>query len=339
MTYFFNTYVINSMYILNEYGKINTKKIICLDKNFISEKYRTQKIQYKETTELQNCYIQTPYIFNRFAPSSFEGNLDNKIHLDLQLDITESKNIDDNTEQINNFYEIISKIQRILKNRTRKKNIEKLKFVNSIKEKDNRFTENKCFNFRTKIHSMNGNPYLRVFDSNRQTIKDQKLRPNFYIRYIIHLDSIWFFENTYGINWYIVQAEIKLPDILNNYSFYNENEPFEEKKEKETSLEEQHYGKYLKMLKMGIPEQAVKNKMIMDGIEPSILDNILLKKRRILPIPPPPHHPPLAIGNIKLKKVVGKDINKAEKIKIDMRIPSQSQLLEQMRNLKKVSKV
>ena len=326
------------MYILHEYDKINTKKIICLDKHFIPEKYRTQKIQNKEAEEIQNCYIQTPYIFNRYAPSSFEGNLENKIHLDLQLEITDSKNIDENTKQINIFYEIISKIQRILKNRTRKKNLEKLKFVNSIKDKDNRFTENKCINFRTKIHSMNGNPYMRVFDSNRQTIKDQKLRPNVYIRYIIHLESIWFFEETYGINWYIVQAEIKLPDILKNYSFYNENEPIEEKKEKENSFEEQHYGKYLKMLKMRIPEQAVKNKMVMDGIDPSILDNILLKRRRILPIPPPPPPPPLAVGNIKLKKIDEKDIKKAEKPKMDSRIPSQSQLLEQMKRLKKVSK-
>ena len=92
------------------------------------------------------------------------------------------------------------------------------------------------------------------------------------------------------------------------------------------------------MLKMKIPEQAVKNKMVMDGIDPSILDTILLKRRRILPIPPPPPPPPLAIGNLKLKKVEEKDIKKAEKPKIDMRVPSQSQLLEQMKKLKKVSK-
>ena len=162
------------------------------------------------------------------------------------------------------------------------------------------------------------------------------MRPNVYIRYIIHLESIWYFEDTYGINWYIVQAEIKLPDILKNYSFYNENEPIEEKKE--PSYEEQHYGKYLKMLKMKIPEQAVKNKMIMDGIDPSILDTILLKRRRILPIPPPPPPPPIAIGNLKLKKVEEKDIMKVKKPRIDIRVPSQAQLLEQMKKLKKVSR-
>ena len=32
------------------------------------------------------------------------------------------------------------------------------------------------------------------------------------------------------------------------------------------------YGKYFKMLKMGIPPGAVKNKMKQDGLDPSILD-------------------------------------------------------------------
>lgn len=327
------------MYVIHDYEKINTKKIICLEKNFISEKYRIQKIQYQNTdNKLENCYIQTPYIFNRYSPSSFEGNLENKIHLDLHIELSDAKILDENTQMINDFFEIVSKIQRILKNRTRKKNLEKLKFINSIKDKENRFTENKCYNFRTKIHSMNGKPYLRVFNSNKQTDKEQKLKPNCYIRYILHLESIWFFEDTYGINWYIVQAEIKLPDILNNYSFYNENEPIEFEKEKEISFEEKHYGKYLKMLKMKIPEMAVKNKMIMDGIDPNILDTILLKKRRVLPIPPPPPPPPLSVGNITLKKVKAEDIKKPQTSKIDLRIPSQSQLLAQMKKLKKVSK-
>ena len=319
------------MYVLNDYEKINTKKIVCLDKHFISEKYRIQKIQYQNIKEdLQNCYIQTPYVYNRYAPSSFEGNLENKIHLDLFLEITESENVDENTKQINEFYKIISKIQRILKNRIRKKNLEKIKFINSIKEKTNRFSDNKCYNFRTKIHSMNGKPYLRIFNSNRQTDIEQLLKPNCFIRYLIQLESIWFFEDTYGINWFIAQAEIKLPDILQKYSFYNEN-VIEETPT--ISIEEKHYAKYIKMLNMKIPPQAVKNKMLMDGLDPSIVDSLLLKKR-ILPIPPPPSI--LNLSNIKLHKV--KENKSILEEKNDLRIPSKDQLLDQMRKLKKVAK-
>jgi len=328
------------MSILREYDKILIKKVVCLDKQFISEQYRTQQIVYKFPNDISDkMYIQTPYIYNRYSPSSFEGNLENKIHLDLLLEVSDSDNISENSKQIIYFYKIIEKIQRNLKIRIRKKNLPKLKFISSLKEKKQLFKRDediKTYNFRTKIHSMNGKPYLKIFNSNRQTIKDQALRPNCFIRYILHLESIWFFNDTYGFNWFIAQAEIKLPDILKQYSFSND-EPIEETIEE--SIEEKHYSKYLKMLKMRIPEQAVKNKMLMDGLNPNILDTLIgnTKKKRALPIPPAPAPPPLAMnfGNITLNKV---SKQKLEEPKTDLRIPSQAQLLEHMKNLKKVKK-
>ena len=321
------------MSILREYDKILIKKIICLDKQFISEQYRTQQIVYNNS--LDKMYIQTPYIYNRYSPSSFEGNLENKIHLDLLLEVSNSDNIDENSKQIIDFYKLIEKIQRNLKLRIRKKNLAKLKFISSLKEKKQLFKREediKVYNFRTKIHSMNGKPYLKIFNSNRQTDKDQKLRSNCFIRYIIHLESIWFFNDTYGFNWFISQAEIKLPDILKQYSFSND-EPIEE----EETI--QYYDKYIKMLKMRIPEQAIKNKMLIDGLDPNILDTIISnnKKKRSLPIPPPPPQT-LNFTNITLNKVSDNDKLKSEVPKIDFRIPSQEQLLEHMKNLKKVEK-
>jgi hypothetical protein len=321
------------MSILREYDKILIKKIICLDKQFISEQYRTQQIVYNDS--LDKMYIQTPYIYNRYSPSSFEGNLENKIHLDLLLEVSSSDNIDENSKQIIDFYKLIEKIQRNLKIRIRKKNLAKLKFISSLKEKKQLFKRDediKVYNFRTKIHSMNGKPYLKIFNSNRQTIKDQTLRPNCFIRYILHLESIWFFNDTYGFNWFIAQAEIKLPDILKQYSFSND-EPVEEE------VEEQYYDKYIKMLKMRIPEQAIKNKMLIDGLDPNILDTIISnnKKKRSLPIPPPPPQT-LNFTNITLNKVSDNDKIKSEVPKTDFRIPSKEQLLEHMKNLKKVEK-
>ena len=258
------------MSIFHEYDKILTKKIICLGKIFISEKYKTQEIQYQHDKQnIDRLLIQTPYIYNRYPPSYYEGNIENKINHDLQLDITESKNINENSKLIIEFYNLIVKIQKNKKIRIRKKNLEKLKFICSLRKKD----ENK-YNFRTKIHSLNGKPYLRVFNSNRESDLEQKLKPNTYIRYLIHLESIWFFGDTYGFNWYLVQAEIKLPDILKRYSFYNENVL----EEKNTS---NAYEKYVNMHKKRIPIQAIKNKMIMDGLDPNILDSIINKTNNI----------------------------------------------------------
>ena len=311
------------MVILRDYAKILTKKIICLDKNFISEKYRTQKILYKfEDDKIDRLMIQTPYIYNRYSPSYFEGNLENKIHLDLILETSESKNIDDNSKNINEFHKLIEKIQKNLKIRIRKKNLEKLKFLCSMKEKKNLFEdEKKYYNFRIKIHSMNGKPYLRVFNTEKTT--EEKIKPNTFIRYIIHLESIWFFKDTYGFNWYIVQAEIKLPDILKEYSF-----------DGGVPKNNEIYDKYLKMLDKKIPEQAVKNKMVLDGVDPNILDTL---KRPNIPLPPPP--PPIMSNlNInRLKKTEKKPVN-VIKQQLNGRVPTMSQLLEQLKKLKKVEK-
>jgi hypothetical protein len=318
------------MSIFHEYDKILTKKIICLDKLFISEKYKTQEIQYQhDKKNIDRLLIQTPYIYNRYPPSYYEGNIENKINHDLQLDITESKKINENSKLIIEFYNLVAKIQKNIKIRIRKKNLEKLKFICSLRKQD----ENK-YNFRTKIHSLNGKPYIRVFNSNRESDLEQKLKPNTYIRYIIHLESIWFFGDTYGFNWYLVQAEIKLPDILKNYSFYNEN--VLEDEENKSNV----YDKYVNMHKKRIPIQAIKNKMIMDGLDPNILESILdsiKNKTNNIPVPPPP---PLIINqlnSIKLKNVGGGDTKQVKTNSNDIRVPTQNQLLEQLKKLKKIN--
>ena len=315
------------MSIFHEYDKILTKKIICLDKLFISEKYKTQEIQYQHDKQnIDRLLIQTPYIYNRYTPSYYEGNIENKINHDLQLDITESKNINENSKLIIEFYNLVVKIQKNIKIRIRKKNLEKLKFICSLRKQD----ENK-YNFRTKIHSLNGKPYLRVFNSNRESDLEQKLKPNTYIRYLIHLESIWFFGDTYGFNWYLVQAEIKLPNILKRYSFYNEN--VLEEKENKSNV----YDKYVNMYKKRIPIQAIKNKIIMDGLDPNILDSIINKTNNI-PIP-------LIINQLnstKLKNVREGDKTQVKRTQVktnpnDIGVPTQNQLLEQLKKLKKIN--
>ena len=37
--------------------------------------------------------------------------------------------------------------------------------------------------------------------------------------------------------------------------------------------EDERYSKYFKMLKMGVPLQAVKNKMAVEGLDGNVLDN------------------------------------------------------------------
>ena len=90
------------------------------------------------------------------------------------------------------------------------------------------------------------------------------------------------------------------------------------------------------MLKMGIPRNAVINKIKLDGLEPNFINLNLPHTKRTLPLPPPGPPP---ILNIKLKKVeeIKKDVinNEITKPNMDFRIPSATQLLEQLNNLKK----
>ena len=82
-----------------------------------------------------------------------------------------------------------------------------------MKEKEDYFdSTSRLFNLKTKIHSMNGKPYIRIY-ANRKLCKEQKLKANTLTRFILHLESIWYFEDSYGFNWYATQAEFKLPEI------------------------------------------------------------------------------------------------------------------------------
>ena len=88
------------------------------------------------------------------------------------------------------------------------------------------------------------------------------------------------------------------------------------------------------MLAMGVPKQAVENKMRMDGIRVSSSCSIPLPP----PLPPPIMNPSMLSG-IKLKKVGEK--KKTEiliKPKMDFRIPSLDQLKIQLAKLRKVDK-
>ena len=53
------------------------------------------------------------------------------------------------------------------------------------------------------------------------------LKTNKLTRFILKLENIWYYDNTYGFNWYIIQAEIKLPINLDLYFFKDKNAPFQ----------------------------------------------------------------------------------------------------------------
>ena len=340
------------MVLFHDYSEIVTKNII-IKKPFVhSQKYKTKDIKYKiiknielnknvnenkkddinvtkkDEIQYENLCIQTPYIYIRYCPSNYEGNIDSKLTLDLPLNIKKKynkeptqKEKDEENEydiEIKKFYDLIKKIHKSLKTKLIKKEGENLskkdigkqkhtrnQYIECLKEKEDYFdSTSRLFNLKTKIHSMNGKPYIRIY-ANRKLCKEQKLKANTLTRFILHLESIWYFEDSYGFNWYATQAEFKLPEIPPTYSFYNDNDLFTEKED---------------------------HKQLSINVIPNI--------------PPPPPPPPMPNSNplAQLKQTLLKNknngINSLSKFSIekprDLRIPTVDQLQEKLKNLKKI---
>ena len=331
-------------HIITDYDTVKSKNFTLEKTNHFSEHYKTLGIKYNE----ECFYLQTPYILNRYSPS----NYDSKISLDIPLDF--SNVTDESIDDISILYKLFLRIHRTLKTRFKEmissEKDDKYKYSNCIKK--NKKNPN-CPFLKTKIHCVEDKIFLKVFNSDKTLSKKQEIKPGKNIRFILHLDSIWVYKKSFGINWYIVQAEVKLPNIFHSYVFDNSTSS-------EIISNHPQYSKFFKMVNMGVPKEAVKLKMNLEGfngetifLDPNTLSSIVLKKNKEMlsgapPLPPPP--PPGGLPNltgpkkinvsdltaVKLKKVDKNTIVKKKEEYRDLRIPTQDQLLEKLKSLKKI---
>ena len=243
--------------ILTESTKLVNKNFTLYKKVYFSDNFYNQKLKYNG----HDLIIQTPYIINRYKPSRY----DDKITLDLIFD--------KEWEEYEPFLKFLKKIIKIYKLKMAEViDIKNKTFSNSIKKK-------KFGNiFKLKFHNYNDDIYIKTYDTKGRKISNSNISFGKEIRFLIHLDSFWVWNDSYGFNWYAVQCEIKKPSCLSSYAFKNEKSSIEENPA---------YRKYFKMINVGIPKEAVKNKMKLEGIDPSILDNNGVEKSSIPPPPPP----------------------------------------------------
>jgi hypothetical protein len=301
--------------IITNYDSVKSKNFNLNDKQNSSEKYRTFKVNYNN----ENFYLQTPYINNRYSPSRY----DSKISLDIPLDIS---NIDG---EFSTLYKLFNRIHKTLKNRVIKNLGDEIDFSNCIKKNKN----TKCSFLKTKIHNVDDNMFLKVFNSDKTLSTNQEIKPGKEIRFILHLESIWIFKKTFGINWFIVQAEIKLPHIFHSYIFDNNKDSIE------IISKNQDYQKYFKMVSVGVPKEVVKIKMVQDGLNSEIIEMDPQTTTKIA-LKEIVHSKPLInlilndLKNIKLKKPKVIENKKIEQVR-DNRIPSKEQLLDTINGLKK----
>ena len=303
--------------IITKYELLKHKKLSFGEENIFSSNYKTIQIEYDK----KNLFIQTPYILNRYRPSNYES----KITLDIPID---------NNEESNIFYKTIVKLHRYLKSQVIKENLN-LKYSSNLKKKkiDDTFS---CFFLKTKINYIDDKMYIKVFNSDKTLNKNNDLIPGKKIRFILHLENIWIYKKTYGFNWFIVQAEIKLPDMLDCYYFdYEDSSQNEEKIGVHPD-----YKKFFKMVSVGISKEAVSLKMNIEGLNgkiifenPNISSNIILNKYKKGNIT---HNPPLfshnLLTNVKLKKSIHNE--RYTESNNDLMVPTRNQLLEKINEIK-----
>lgn len=236
---------------------INTSNIILKKQiipHFISIKYKLNK--YNDITD--NLVFQTPIMFLPFGISKFN----NKYYIDISF-MNQTK-----TKDIEQFKIFVIKINNHFKN---VKCFKKYNYISSFKESD-------FFQPTLKLnYNLNNN--IQVFNDDNINITEKiisepsLIKPKLFAKFIIQASNIWFNNGKYGIIWNI--SQIKLYNNLiytpQSFSFIDDNDNDNDNELKITNKEK--YTKYFDMLKKGVPLFAIKQKLIIDKLNPNIIDN------------------------------------------------------------------
>jgi len=239
------------------------------------------------------------------------------------------------------FKEVITKINNEVIKYISKSN-KKLKFINSIKNSNDIYSDRMRLNIQEDI---------LVFNEKKDLVSQEYLKAKAYVKFLITPNNIWQNEEKYGITWTILQAKVYPQTVLNTYSFLDDKED----KPSNSNVYKSHpqYQKYFKMISCGVPKQAVQHKMILENLDPNVLDGKSIsdnkKKEKI-------NNLNNSLGNMfasklsapkinimneiklaKLKKAEKKDkILKEVKESNSYRPPSLTQILEMKKNLNKI---
>ena len=208
-----------------------------------SDKFTFIPLRFKKTEEFIKCIFQTPLLFTPYGICKTQNN---KNIIDISF-----QNIENDKSQIL-FHKNLKYIYDTV--------YEKYKYDYIVNDFLKKTDFNDCL--RLKI-----NDNTKIFDESKNMIEN--IDNYSYGNFIIELEGIWLNEDNIWFQWNLLQAKIKIPTYLNEYSFIDEIN------EKKTITD-----KYDKMLKMGVPKAAVERQRLLDG------------KGTSKGIPPPPPPPP-----------------------------------------------
>jgi hypothetical protein len=222
----------------------NLKKYsLCIQKPLkYSDKFTFVPLRLQKDNNYLKCIFQTPLLF---TPYGIQQTPNNKSIIDISFQNMEN----DKSQKV--FYKNLKHIYDCV--------YHKYKYDYIV----NDFLKNTDFNecLRLKLTSN-----TLLYNESKAPI--EKIDKYTYGTFIIELEGVWLNDDNIWFQWNLLQGKIKTPTYLSEYSFIDENK--DENKDKRLP------NKYDKMLKMGVPREAVDRQKRLDGYN----------------IPPPPPFPP-----------------------------------------------
>ena len=193
-----------------------------------SDKFTFIPLRFKKEKEYLKCILQTPLLFTPYGICKTQNN---KNIIDISFQNIEN----DKSQRV--FHKNLKYIYDTV--------YEKYKYDYIV----NDFLKRTDFNdiLRLKINDNT----TKLFDDSKNII--EKIENYSYGNFIIELEGLWLNEDNIWFQWNLLQAKIKLPTHLTEYSFIDE------------IIVHKIDDKYDKMLKMGVPKAAVDRQRLLDG--------------------------------------------------------------------------
>lgn len=270
-------------YMINIYNSLNQTEISTLEKD---------KRRQETTEEHSKLVIQTPllYIPNGIVYHSMNSTEKPNLHMVMQNyenDDQVSKFEEWLNELENHIFELI-KLKRVLgiNNTSHQKN-------SIIKSKSNKNNNQNSNNLYTPINKTVSKCVISLIGKRDKILFDWNIPTPTYGVSLIWIKNIWIKGNKWGINLFtyackVMDSHILEPRyIMDNFNLDNKNVRAEDINsyftgnslpntsninDINTMGKHEEYGKYYKMLKMGVPREAVKHKLQSIGINPDIID-------------------------------------------------------------------
>ena len=240
----------------------NLKKYnLCIHKPLkYSDKFTFVPLRFQKDNHYHKCIFQTPLLF---TPYGIQQTPNNKSIIDISF-----QNMENDKSQ-KSFYKNLKHIYDCV--------YRKYKYDYIV----NDFLKNTDFNECIRLKLTDN---TSLYNESRDKI--EKIDKYTYGTFIIELEGVWLNEDNIWFQWTLLQGKIKTPTHLSEYSFIDDGDSVEVPKT-DTADTTVINDKYSKMLKMGVPKEAVDRQKRLDGFF----------KCNAPPPPPPPMPMPPGMTN------------------------------------------